>query len=189
MTTITSAITLLLILIAAPAYADGGGPILLLVSFFLFVVGQVWIVLSELIYMKLLHWRERTEAVLKIVVSMNLISMLIGGLALPFMLALVGLAGVFMMEKPSLRALGGYIFAAGTWIGGDNSPHPTLALISAVVGFVGTYFITVYVEWWYLKRQTQKGLFPHTSLMHCYCINATSYSGLVALMCVGYFAT
>ena len=169
------------LIITAPAYADGGGPILLLISFYLFVAGQVWIILSEFIYMRLLHREEPCRSTLKTVVLMNLVSMILGGLTLPFLLALIGLAGAFM-HGTKLEILGSYIFALGTWVAGDNSPHATLAVASAGVGFVGTYFITVYVERWYLARRTSKGIYPSTNLRHCYCLNAISYAGLILLM-------
>ena len=186
-TAVATAIVAFLILMAVPASADGGGPILLLVSLYLFVVGQVWIVLSEFIYLKLLHRQESARSVLKVVVLMNLISMVLGGLALPFLLAAVGFLGILMQGNPTFNSFGEYLFAAGTWVVGDNSPHRILVLISTGMGFVGTYFITVYVERWYLNRRTQKYAFPRTSLVHCYYINAISYLGLMALMSVSTF--
>lgn len=174
-------VTLVWLLFPAAAGANAGGPILLMINMLLFSFGQIWIVFSETVYLKRLHKEQTIKEVVKVVALMNLSSTLAGALLFPFLLALVGIAGAFLTGLPATKPLGEYLFALGTWVVGDNSPHAGIALTAAAIGFVVTYFLTVWIEFRYLERKNASSTFPPTSLKHCYLLNGISYAGLVLL--------
>ena len=87
---------------------------------------------------------------------------------------------MFCSEKLSSET-GNIISALGTWIYGDHSPHPTIAMYSAGIGFIITYFLTVLIESKYLKWTLNKTGFPidFNVLKQAYIFNAISYGGLI----------
>lgn len=173
-------IGLMLFGLSASAYANGGGPLLLIVNFMLFTYGQVWILgIETLLFQKVFRGAKFT-VVLKWVFLGNLASTLIGALLVPLVWAAIfGFLGNSLWENE----VGKVLFALGTWIAGDNSPHPKLAMAASIVGFVVAYFITVYVERKVFVHAMNKGELPAKDdlLKYCYGVNAVSYAGLIGL--------
>lgn len=175
---------LFFLLIPTVCFADGGGPILLIFNAYAFVIGQVWILLTEFIYLLKILMPDSLskKEIFKITFVMNILSTLVGALLFPFLLALVTLPGVVYMHTK----WGGLLMALGTWIAGDHSPYPQVAIGATVVGFIVTFILTVYIEHKYLKRLSlKKHIDLGTRLLkHCICFNIISYLGLIALLFV-----
>lgn len=124
--------------------------------------------------------------VFKWVLFANLASTVLGAILLPFLWAAVfGLLA--SIPGVSDSDLGGIFWAAGTWILGDHSPYPWLAMTVSGVLFIATYFVTVLVEYRILRRFTKSrgsAVLPIT-IKQCYVLNLISYIGLVVLFAVG----
>jgi len=174
---------LALLLIATPTYADGGGPLLLIVNFMLFTYGQVWILSIETIAFRKVFINSRLIQIFKWVFFANLASTLLGALLAPLLWAAIfGFLGKSLWENE----IGKILFAVGTLIAGDNSPHPKLAIGVTIIGFVVTYLLTVYIENWVFRRAIFKKSLPNAAnlLKNCYVINGISYIGLIILFFV-----
>ncbi|MBN1254427.1 MAG: hypothetical protein JXA50_04070 [Deltaproteobacteria bacterium] len=173
----------LFIIISIPTlcFADGGGPILLIVNSYAFIVGQAWILLSEFIYLIILLRPISLPKgkIFKITFIMNLLSTIVGALLFPFLLALVTLPGTFYMNTK----WGGLLMALGTWVAGDDSPYPKVAIGATITGLIITYILTVWIEYKYLNRLSKKRQieFGNNLLKHCIFFNMVSYIGLIAL--------
>ena len=169
-----------LFLIALPSYADGGGPLLLIVNFLLFTYGQVWILSIETFAFHKVFSNSKIITIFKWVFFANLASTLIGALIAPLIWAAIfGALGQSLWENE----IGKILFAFGTWVAGDNSPHPNLAIGVSIAGFIVTYFLTVYIERWVFMKAIIKNQLPKIDnlLKHCYLINGVSYAGLITL--------
>jgi len=173
---------LIFIFLPAVCFADGGGPILLIFNTYAFIVGQIWILLTEFLYLyrMLKPINLKKKEIFKITFIINILSTLVGALLFPFLLALVTLPGVFYMQTK----WGGLLMALGTWIAGDHSPYPEVAIGATILGLIVTYGLTVYIEYKYLKKLFIKKQieFQGKLLKHCFIFNIISYSGLVALL-------
>jgi len=116
----------------------------------------------------------------------NLASTALGAFLLPFLWGAVFglLASIPGISKSDL---GDVIWAAGTWIRGDATPHPWLSMTMSGVLFVLTYIITVLVEYRLLKRfaRNQEAGVAQISMKQCYLLNLISYSGLIVLFALG----
>lgn len=173
-------------IVPAIAYADGGGPLLLIINFYLFTVGQVWILVSEFLYLVRAWPGLKKALVFKWTLFANLASTALGAFLLPFLWAAVfGLLA--SIPGVSESDIGGVFWAAGTWILGDNSPYPWLAMTVSGVLFVLTYFVTVQVEYRLLRRfiNTPEAGMAQISIRQCYMLNLISYSGLIILFALG----
>ena len=127
----------MLLILAPVVYADGGGPLLLIVNFMLFTYGQVWILLSETLVLRKAFQTSTITSVIRWVFLANLTSTLIGALLAPLIWAAVfGLIGYSVWDNE----LGNMLAAIGTWIVGDNSPHPNVATGVSLLGFILTFF-------------------------------------------------
>ncbi len=157
---------------------------MLIVNAYAFILGQVWILLSEYIYLAVLLKSTSLSKgnILKFTFIMNILSTIVGALLFPFLLALVTLPGIFYMETK----WGGLLMALGTWIAGDNSPYPEVAMGSTIAGFIITFILTVWIECKYLRRLSQKRQieFGNNLFKHCICLNIISYVGLITLFFV-----
>jgi hypothetical protein len=167
----------------SPAYADGGGPLLLLFNLPLFTVGQLWIVGVEWLLLRtritvpgstLLWW----------VVAANLLSAAICAFGLPILwAALTAFASVVAGDSE----LGRVLTALGTWFVGDRSPYPRLAVIAAGVGFVVTFLPTVWIELRFLRRMLEKRDQQVPGLTRCVVVaNLASYAGLVVMIALAF---
>jgi len=177
-------ITFILVLLLFPlsCLADGGGPILLLINAYVFSAGQVWIILSEFIYLFILFKPFPKLKILKLTLIMNLLSTFLGAILFPLLLALVTIPGLVYMKTN----WGGLLMALGTWIAGDNSPHPKIAIGAMIAGFFITFILTVYIEYKYLKYQSKSEQIPliKNQLSHSIYFNCLSYAGLILMFLV-----
>jgi hypothetical protein len=168
----------LAVLAPSLAFADGGGPLLLLISLPLFTLGQVWILASEWIVLRRKLPVDPLR-LLKWVVGANLISAAVCSIGLPLIWAGVTAAISYLAQGTEFA---GIALASGSWIVGDNSPYPNLALAATAVGLIATFFPTFWVEWRLIRRwassdgETPEGLRGIVLVM-----NAISYLGLVLL--------
>jgi hypothetical protein len=169
---------LIVLFLPSVCFADGGGPILLIINGYAFSIGQVWILTAEFIYLFLLLRKTGLPKlkIFKINFIMNMLSTLLGAFLFPFLLAVVTLPGAFFMHTK----WGGLLMALGTWIAGDNSPYPYVALGAAIVGFIITFFLTLWIEYKYLKRLAEKKQII-VSFKHCVYLNLISYAGLIII--------
>ena len=161
--------------------ADGGGPILALVNFSLFTFGQVWIMGVEWLYLR----RQLDPKSLPLgswIVGINFASAAAGAIALPVLWAVLTMVVSECMPRSDAADV---LLALGTWIIGDNSPHVGLAMSAAGVGFLLTYFPTVWIEFALLRRLLARReiVLPHLK-RHVYVFNALSYAGLVLFVIV-----
>ncbi|MCP4650627.1 MAG: hypothetical protein GY853_11185 [PVC group bacterium] len=177
-------VTIGLILMPSVCFADGGGPILLLINGYAFSVGQIWIMSVEFGYLFL--WLKSLSfskwKIFKITFIMNLLSTLLGAILFPLLLAIVTFPGLLYMNTK----WGGLLMALGTWIAGDNSPNSEVAIGAAVVGFFITFILTIWIEYKYLKRLSRKKQidFGKNLFKHCIYFNIISYTGLITLFFV-----
>ena len=171
----------LLFLLPSYAFADGGGPVLLIVNGLYFLYGCIAILLSEWLvyrYKGTLTWKDAFWDVLWVNVS----STLVIGLGFPLLIAaLSGLGSLLPGE------LGTVVFALGTWVVGDNSPHPELVMPMTGLWLGVTFLLTVYFETWVVKKRWTKRGFeaPVKPLTLNWFANGVSYSGLVVLLMLG----
>lgn len=179
---------LMVLLIASPTYAIVAVPFLFIGNLFLFSIGLVWVVISESLYLKRLFPKAPMQRLLGTVVMMNIISTIMGALAIPL---IVALTGVFIAEASTnlgLKKIASIGFVLGTWIlDGVSVP---LALIANLVGFFLCYVATVFIEKRYLaKKHTELGSSIPVTFRQCAEFNAISYFGLLifALSTGAYF--
>jgi len=179
-------LVLLLALVALPARADGGAPLLLLINLYVFSFGQVWIIASEFFCVRgklLVLSRQR---LLGWVTVTNLVSTAVGALIIPFIWAVLFLI-LSGIGSPNLPTLEGALAAIGTWIIGDNSPFVWLAFTASAVLFVLTYFVTVWLEYRifvFLLARAQLAA-PADLRRTVAIMNLISYIGLVVLFAWG----
>ncbi len=175
-----------LISVPAVSFADGGGPLLLIINFYLFTVGQVWILFSEFLFLSRVWPGLGKVLVFKWTLFANIASTVLGALLLPLLWAAVfGLLA--SIPGVSDSGLGGVLWATGTWILGDHSPYPWLAMTVSGILFVVTYFVTVQVEYHLLARfvKSQGEAVAPLSKSQCYVLNLVSYCGLLVLFALG----
>jgi len=145
----------LLLATSASAFADGGGPLLLIANAYIFTLGQIWIIGIESILINRYLENHTYKKALAITVTINFVSTILGAIALPLMFAVI--TGYLSSSLENVdKNLSDYIFAFGTWIAGDNSPKVELAKMMTIVGFLITYFLTVWIEYKVLIKYLNK---------------------------------
>jgi hypothetical protein len=167
-------ITFLILAIPSYAHANGGGPILLYINFAAFVIGQVWILSAEtFMYCKML--KIKPASAFAQVFKVNLVSTILVGLGLPFLLALIT---AFAMELPS--PVGGVMSALGTWIY-DSAPYIDYIWYITGAWFVVTLYLTVVCERWYIKKLWAKAGFNSSINIDTFMwqVHFVSYTGLI----------
>jgi len=181
----------LLLMLPLKAFADGGGPLLLFISLSVFSFGQIWILSSEYIYFVLLFKKVSKLKLLWWNILMNLVST-IAGIIFAYLLAIIGYASYLAIgaKNKVIASLMGYLVAMSTWVAGDNSPHAWLALCATLIGFIITFFITVYIEYWVIYRlQKKENIISKKNLLkHSYFWNLISYVGLLPFLLINYLA-
>jgi hypothetical protein len=165
---------LILFIIPSYAYANGGGPILLFINFAAFVLGQVWILSAEtFMYCKMLKIKVGSAFIQ--VFKVNLVSTVLIGLGLPFLLAVIT---AFGMELPS--PIGGVMSALGTWVY-DSAPYIDYVWYITAIWFVVTLYLTVICERWYIQKLWAKTNFnaPINIDTFMWQVHFVSYTGLI----------
>lgn len=166
--------------VSLSAYANGGGPLLLIVNSMLFTYGQVWILGIETFLFQRVFYGTKLLTVFKWVFLGNLISTMVGAFLAPLVWAAAfGFLGHSLWDNE----IGKILFALGTWVAGDNSPHPNLAKTATLVGFALAYFITVHIERKVFEVAIRRGELSQCDnlLKFCYGVNAISYAGLIGM--------
>lgn len=174
-----------LLIFPIPMFADGGGPVLLIFNGIMFTIGQIWILTAEFVYLKILLKGQKNFLIIKWTILINLISTLLSGLLIPFLLAAFGFIGV--MQPFNSNTLNNLILALGTWIAGSNFQFTIISFLITLLGFIATYFLTVFIEYKFLyKFQKEMNLFDKKSILkHSYLFNLISYSGIFVLFIFG----
>ncbi|MFA5353343.1 MAG: hypothetical protein WC291_03875 [Thermodesulfovibrionales bacterium] len=178
---------LIIALIPSVACADGGVPFLLILNFYLFAIGQVWILFAESFYLARCFPSVARSRICRLAVCLNLVSALAGALLIPlFLSALFGLLDLAERWKGS--AAGKLFTVFGRWVIGDNSSFPWLILFSSGGLFVLTYFVTVWIEFRLLMRWREKYELPQDKdfLRISFIMNSISYAGLIGLFSLGF---
>lgn len=178
------------VLIPRIAFADGGGPLLLIINGFVFSVGQIWILLSEFGY---LCWRLpsiKRSRLAGWTLGINVISTSAGAILIPLTWAAV--FGLLSFVGPWRdTSLGDALLAAGTWVADGNAQYAWLAMTVSALLVVVTYFVTVWIQYRFLlawgRREIQ---IPSREVLKLsYVMNGLSYAGLVVLLGAGYACT
>jgi len=173
----------LMLLSPALLQANTGAPILIGLSFPIFILGFAAIVLIEALYIwklaKIGLWRSLSDSF-----TVNFTTSLIGGIALPIIVSIIGFT-CYMWPTPTLRQFFSYFGTMG--YRGNEAPLPSIAF---ALGWLAiTFLITIYLEAKFLDRLWKgRNLEPpikSTSLS--WRSHTISYSVLLALYAVGYY--
>ena len=141
--------TIVLLMLAANAYANGGGPLLLIFNFMAFAFGSIVIIAVEAFTYRALAKLELSQAI-KDAFWVNLWSTLIIGFGFPFLISsLAGIVGE--IYEPAAD----YALAVGTWIF-DGIKHPKLTIAFVYLWLVVAYFLTVFLESVVLSKRWRK---------------------------------
>ncbi|KLV04620.1 hypothetical protein ABT56_14245 [Photobacterium aquae] len=178
MINIYKVILLFLLLLPSFAYANGGSPILLFISFSVFMTGQVWILFSETLFLSKISSLDFKKA-FKLVFSANVVSTIIVGIGFPILLA-----SIFILL--SIYADGYYLnYIASSGIYTYSMPDNNIqSLLLSLFWLSTTYFLTVYCERIFYKSYWHEiGFKPTFSLnKFVWQANLLSYSGLSIIL-------
>ena len=175
---IISTVIALIFGLQSTALADGGAPLLLLVNLQLFLYGMILIIYEEWRIYKYMFDIKPGRAFADVLI-INIASTVVIGFCVPLLIAIVSGIGSELGGE-----MGDYILASGTWVIGDNSPHPDIALIATGVWFIVTFFLTVYFELWVLKKMWKKREFNTANKFKkwSWTANIVSYGTLVSIL-------
>jgi hypothetical protein len=168
-----SRVAALLLLIPSVAFADGGGPLLLIVNFLAFLYGSILIILVEwLLYVRLASV-PKGPAFWDSLVT-NLLSTVVVGFGFPFVIGLISWFGLFIPW-----GVGDILLALGTWVY-EGIKYPKLSMSMTAFWLLVTYFLTVRYETKILRKRWEKRGFtgkmtPEKLNWIC---NSVTYAGL-----------
>ena len=172
-------ITVLLVFFPAIVWANGGGPLLLVISGSAFIFGQIWILfIATLILNKASGLHPKTS--FKHVFFANLVSTVFVGIGFPLLLAIITALG---MELP--QPFGGYASALGTWIY-DSAPYTEFLGYITLFWLFVTFVLTVFCEKAFYRWYWRKVEFaPSFSLnKFIWQAHAASYTGLLIIVII-----
>lgn len=160
------------------AYADGGGPLLLIINGLAFLYGGIIIVLVEwLIY---ILWAKipKRDAFFDALTA-NLISTVLIGFGVPFLVAALSF-GVGAILPTTISA---YALALGTWAY-EGVIFPNVMFASTFFWWVVTFFLTVYVEKKVLQHRWKSRQFvaAKSARSLSWVSNTITYLGLLAVI-------
>ena len=163
------------LLVPSIAYADGGGPLLLIMNGITFLYGGILIVIVEwLIY---IYWAKipKLPAFWDALIA-NIASTLLVGFGLPLLIAAVSAAASFALPP----ALGDYALALGTWVY-EGAHFPKLIMASIYFWYFVTFFLTVFVETIALKKLWKERQYEavKSACSLSWISNAVTYFGLL----------
>jgi hypothetical protein len=159
------------------AYANGGGPLLLIINVSTFLFGSLWIIgIEGLLYKKIAKLTIKESFFEALII--NLISTIVIGIGFPLILAIIGYAGS-MLPKP----FNNYFLLLGTWVFEGIQYKGNSLLIVVVLGFIITYLLTVPFEAWCLKKYWNKKQIKVeiTANKLSWICNSISYVGLATI--------
>lgn len=138
-----------MLLAPSVAFADGGGPLLLIVNFLAFLYGSILIILIEwLLYTRLASVPRDLAFWDSLIV--NVLSTLVVGFGFPLAIGLIGLFGSFIPW-----GFGDISMALGTWVY-EGIKYPKLSMSMTAFWLVVTYFLTVRYETKILRKRWEK---------------------------------
>lgn len=162
-----------MLLFPSIAFADGGGPLLLIINFEAFLYGSIIIILVEWFLYMCLASVPREQAFWDSLIA-NVLSTLVVGFGFPLAIGLIGLLGSIIPW-----GVGDISMALGTWVF-ENSKYPKITTYMTAIWLVLTFFITVRYEAKILrKRWDSRGftgkITPDRISWYC---NSVTYAGL-----------
>lgn len=163
---------LVLLLLPAIAYANGGLPIIFLLNAYAFLVGSIFVIAIEIIYLKKLINESDKRQLFWLVLKFNVYSTLFGVIVLPIFMAIVQLEPIVYMI-------------------GSGTTKNTMTFIwwgSLSVDLLLAYSVTVLIEYITLKRSALfKGkMLDKTLKKHVLIFNLYSYLFLIVLILLTY---
>ncbi len=172
-------IFLLTLLISFPItlQADAGGPLLLMINVETFLIGSLWIIIVEYLYLRRKYIKISKSKILDITIKMNFFSSLVGAIVIPiFVMITTGIVGTAVSRYSIDWA--DAIGMLGTFVVGKFVPQ--LSVTSTYFYFPITYLITVYFEYHMLRRYLARlGSFNKRDILfQSYIFNGISYFGL-----------
>lgn len=164
--------------------ADGGGPLLLFINWEVFSAGQIWIILSEFLYLvyfvkaisrfKLFGW----------VILINALSSFSCAILFPVALAYPMLLSELLVSTTHVQLSMNIqqVLAVLSTTVCEGCPN-RYSIILACVGFAVTYFLSVWIEYrLFYNLQKPFNIFTRAQVLkHSYLWNLLSYSGLIYL--------
>lgn len=185
---ISLGIAALILFIPPVAFADGGGPLLLIFNYMAFLYGSILIILVEWFLYCRLASAPRKEAFWDSLIA-NVLSTLIIGFGLPLVIATI----TMLVDVPALKKLipldiSHVLLALGTWVY-EGAEYPKLTNTMTVFWLVVTFFLTVWYEAKILrKRWIRRGFVGKINPVQLswYC-NSITYAGLFIFFLVWMF--
>lgn len=168
----------LFLLLPGTARADGGGPLLLIISGLAFLYGGILIILAEWLiyirYAKIGKVRALWDSLI-----VNIVSTVTVGFGLPLLIAAVSWAAGAALPG----SIGSYAAALGTWLY-EGVPFPRLTFASTAFWWVITFFLTVYAEKIVLQKLWQRRQFSPaiSAAALSWKSNLVTYSGLLVVI-------
>lgn len=185
----SSILSILLLVIVAlimvpvlPAYADGISPLLAAISFKIFLFGQVWILLSETVYIKILLKKVRYLTVFYWTFLINAVTTLIGGLIIPSIIFILIAFSLPIEDGQHQSPLALKFFQLLDSKGGST-------LLAGFL-FIITYILSALIEGalLYKLQKNKVGFEKKFLLKHSFGWNLVSYVGLLAIYLYGSYA-
>jgi len=166
------------------ARADAGGPLLLIINLYVFSLGQVWILLSEFVYL-FMRMPPGTRQLPKLVFLLNFWSTLGGAFLIPFAWSICFLGFSALAGKN--QAASDVLAFAGNWAMPGNSEFSWLLIPSTAILFLVTFAGTVAIEYKLMNRWRDRYGLPDRQTLKRWSIemNLISYLGLLAFFAGG----
>ena len=175
-------LTIAFLLFPKTTYADGGGPLLLIINGMTFIYGGIVIIGVEwLIYVR---WAKipKSAAFVDALIT-NLVSTAVIGFGVPLFIAAI--SGALSAVLP--ETIGSYAMAMGTWVY-DGLPFPKVMWTSTIFWWITTFFLTIYVEKRVLMKRWKSRNYEAawSARVLSWRSNAITYLGLFMII-VGFF--
>ncbi len=170
------------LLLPAAAYADGGGPLLLIFNFVTFLYGSILIILIEWLLYIFLAFVPREYAFWDALV-VNVLSTVVIGFGFPLVIGVIGAVGSLLPW-----GIGDVSMALGTWVY-DNIKHPKLTKAMTIFWMAVTFILTVRYEARLLKKRWAERHFTgkiSADRLSWYS-NSATYAGMLLYFIFGWF--
>ncbi len=150
---------------------------MLMINVETFLIGSLWIIIAEYLYLRRKYKEISKSKILDITIKMNFFSSLVGAIAIPILVMItIGIVGTAVARYSIDWA--DAIGMLGTFVVGKYVPQ--LSVTSIYFYFPITYLITVYFEYYMLRKYLAR-LGPYNKrdlLFQSYIFNGISYLGL-----------
>ncbi len=178
---VISVIGALTLLFPSAAFADGGGPLLLIFNFLAFLYGSILIILVEWFLYVRLAAVPRELAFFDALVT-NILSTLVVGFGFPFVIGFIGYLGSVVSPE-----VGEVSMALGTWVY-ENMKYPKLSFSMTALWLIVTFFLTVRYEAKIIRnrwagREFTGKIRPEKLSWYC---NSITYAGLFIFFLVAW---